>query len=256
MKINTKLFAVADEIEPVEVQEFDGRKIEIYSMDQFEGIKEEFVMKKGQFAVWSSIDGFNYRLFLEPGYHERVKELYCPKVNQTWVNFYDTTDAISKKFSNYFVYPLMGVAVIACVLSIFLSKYMPSFVSWIIIGVLGVLFIAMIFVNMKIKKVVLNENTKARQAIIDYLGGNKFDELIEAQKSYMDEYYENLYPTEENAEVESQNEENNQVEEVKEETSEVKEDKPEVEDAPEQTEEVKEEIKTETSEDAESAKEE
>ena len=30
MKINTKLFAVADEIEPVEVQEFDGRKIRRY----------------------------------------------------------------------------------------------------------------------------------------------------------------------------------------------------------------------------------
>ena len=203
MKINPKLFMVADGIEPIEVQEFDERKIEIYSMEQFEGIKEEFVMKKGQFAVWSSVDGVNYRLFLEEGYRKEVSELYSEKVNRTWVNFYDTTDRISKKFSNYFVYPLMGVAVLACVLSIFLNQYMPSWASWVIIGVLAVMFVLMIFVNMKIKKVVLKENTKARQEIIDYLGENKFDALIEAQKSYMDKYYENLYPDDEEAEAEN-----------------------------------------------------
>ena len=237
MKINHKLFAVADGVEPIEVQEFDERKIEIYSMDQFEGIKEEFVMKKGQFAVWSSVDGFNYRLFLEDGYHKKLKDLYCQKVNQTWVNFYDTTDSISKKFSNYFVYPLMGVAVLACVLSIFLNQYMPSWTSWVIIGVLAVMFVAMIFVNMKIKKVVLKENTKARQEIIDYLGEAKFDALIEAQKSYMDEYFENLYPKAEDEETEASEETKEvavestpEVEEVKEEkTDEVKTEAPVVE---------------------------
>ena len=228
MKINPKLFAVADEVEPIEVQEFDERKIEIYSMDQFEGIKEEFVMRKGQFAVWSSVDGVNYRLFLEDGYHKRVAELYSTQVNRTWVNFYDITDGISKKFSNYFVYPLMGVAVVACVLSIFLSKYMPSWTSWVIIGVLAVMFIAMIFVNMKIKKVVLNENTKARQEIIDYLGEGKFDALIEAQKSYMDEYYENLYPkneeetSEETVETAEENKEEEAPAQNESEASEVK----------------------------------
>lgn len=249
MKINSKLFVVADGIEPIEVQEFDGRKIEIYSMDQFEGIKEEFVMRKGQFAVWSSVDGFNYRLFLEDGYRKEVSELYSEKVNRTWVNFYDTTDQISKKFSNYFVYPLMGIAVVACVLSIFLSKYMPSWASWVIIGVLAVMFIAMIFVNAKIKKVVLKENTKARQEIIDYLGENKFDALIEAQKSYMDKYYEDLYPTDEEAEapVEEAAQETEKPEvEVEAVEAEKAEDKVE-EKAPEAVEEVKEEAKAESS---------
>lgn len=249
MKINHKLFAVADGVEPIEVQEFDERKIEIYSMDQFEGIKEEFVMKKGQFAIWSSVDGFNYRLFLEDGYHKRVKELYSQKVNQTWVNFYDTTDAISRKFSNYFVYPLMGIAVAACVLSIFLSKYMPSWASWVIIGVLAVMFIAMIFVNAKIKKVVLKENTKSRQEIIDYLGEEKFDALIEAQKSYMDEYFENLYPkTEEDEEAAPEVKEDAPVEEVKEEVKAEEEKAPEaveVEEKETTAEETKEDTKAE-----------
>lgn len=227
MRVNPKLYPVADEVTPYETQTWENRKVEIYLMDSFEGIKEEFVIKKGQFAVWSSMDGENYRLFLENGYFERVKELYTEPVNKIWLDFYDTTDGISRKFSNFFIYPLMGVAVIACVLSIFLSQYMPSFVSWIIIGVLAAMFVAMIFVNMKVKKVVLNENTKARQKIIDHFGGNRFDELIEMQKAYMDEYFENLYPedkeeSEENneaAEIEAPKEEAEAVEEVKEENT-------------------------------------
>ena len=227
MRVNPKLYPVADEVTPYETQTWENRKVEIYLMDSFEGIKEEFVIKKGQFAVWSSMDGENYRLFLENGYFERVKELYTEPVNKIWLDFYDTTDGISRKFSNFFIYPLMGVAVIACVLSIFLSQYMPSFVSWIIIGVLAAMFVAMIFVNMKVKKVVLNENTKARQKIIDHFGGNRFDELIEMQKAYMDEYFENLYPedkeeSEENneaAEIEAPKEETEAVEEVKEENT-------------------------------------
>ena len=227
MRVNPKLYPVADEVTPYETQTWENRKVEIYLMDSFEGIKEEFVIKKGQFAVWSSMDGENYRLFLENGYFERVKELYTEPVNKIWLDFYDTTDGISRKFSNFFIYPLMGVAVIACVLSIFLSQYMPSFVSWIIIGVLAAMFVAMIFVNMKVKKVVLNENTKARQKIIDHFGGNRFDELIEMQKAYMDEYFENLYPedkeeSEENnetAEIETPKEEAEAVEEVKEENT-------------------------------------
>lgn len=227
MRVNPKLYPVADEVTPYETQTWENRKVEIYLMDSFEGIKEEFVIKKGQFAVWSSMDGENYRLFLENGYFERVKELYTEPVNKIWLDFYDTTDGISRKFSNFFIYPLMGVAVIACVLSIFLSQYMPSFVSWIIIGVLAAMFVAMIFVNMKVKKVVLNENTKARQKIIDHFGGNRFDELIEMQKAYMDEYFENLYPEDkeeskennEAAEIEAPKEETEAVEEVKEENT-------------------------------------
>ena len=194
MRVNPKLYPVADEVTPFEVQNCGDKKVELYLMDSFEGIKEEFVIRKGQFAVWSSADGINYRLFLENGYYERVKDLYSEPVNQIWLDFYDTTDNISKKFSNYFIYPLMGFAIVACLASIFLAQYMPSFVSWIIIGVLAVMFIVMIFVNMKMKKKILAENTKSRQKIIDHFGGNRFDELIEMQMTYMDEYFEHLYP--------------------------------------------------------------
>ena len=256
MRVNPKLYPVADELTPYETQLLDDRKVEIYLMDSFEGIKEEFVDKKGQFAVWSSQDGINYRVFLENGYYERVKELYSEPVNKIWLDFYDKTDSISKKFSNYFIYPLMGIAVVACVLSIALSGKMPSWVSWVIIGVLAFMFILMIFVNMKIKKVVLNENTKARQLIIDHFGEKRFDELIELQKSYMDEYFENLHPEDKNVE-ETSEEDNEKVEvlenkeetvDAKEETVEAKEEATEVKEDVTVTEEANQEVKNETEE--------
>ena len=46
MRVNPKLYPVADEVTPYETQTWENRKVEIYLMDSFEGIKEEFVIKK------------------------------------------------------------------------------------------------------------------------------------------------------------------------------------------------------------------
>ena len=93
MKINPKLFNVAAEADPVDVQEFDERKVEIYMMDNYPKIKEEFI-NKGKFAVWSSIDGVNYRIFIEEGYYNELKELYSQPINKIWVDFWDTCEGL------------------------------------------------------------------------------------------------------------------------------------------------------------------
>ena len=48
MKINPKLYPVADNVNPFEVQEFDGRKVELFKMSDFNGLVEDFVNSKGQ----------------------------------------------------------------------------------------------------------------------------------------------------------------------------------------------------------------
>ncbi len=214
MRINPKLFAVANEVVPMETQEFDGRKIELYYMDDFDGVKEEFI-NKGQFAAWSSVDGTNYRLFIEKGYYDAVGELYTQPVNKIWVEFWDKTDVISRKFSRFFMIPLMIVAIAVCIASWALKSVIGVAADYIAIGVLIVAFIVMLFVNSKTKKAIMKENINSRDLIIKHIGEARFDKLLEIQKEYMDEYYQKLYPEEED--VEEENEDN--IEETKEEVA-------------------------------------
>ena len=276
MRINPKLYAVAEGKTPVEVQEFDDRKIEVFLMDDLEGVKDEYVLGKGQFAVWSSVDGTNYRLYIENGYYQEVTPLYSQPVNKVWIEFWDITDGISKKFSRFIIYPLMIIAVVLCVLSLVLQQYMGNWGSWVIIGVLILLFIIMIVSNSVTKKKIGEENIKSRQKIVEFFGQDEFNALIDKQKAYMDSYFENLYPQEEatealaeeenadakakdeNVEVaEEATEEAAEDEVVEEKAEEVKEDAVEAEEAKEEKVEEKEAVVEEEKEaTAEDAKEE
>ena len=106
-------------------------------------------------------------------------------------------------------------------------------------------------------KQIVKESTKSREEIIKYFGEARFDQLIEIQKAYMDDFYDKYYAEKEaiKAKEEALNKPE-AVEEAKEETpaEEVKaEEAPEVtaeevktEEAPEVTEtEVTEEMKAE-----------
>lgn len=253
MRINPKLYAVAEGKTPVEVQEFDDRKIEVFLMDDLEGVKDEYVLGKGQFAVWSSVDGTNYRLYIENGYYQEVTPLYSQPVNKVWIEFWDVTDGISKKFSRFIIYPLMIIAVVLCVLSLVLQQYMGNWGSWVIIGVLILLFIIMIVSNSVTKKKIGEENIKSRQKIVEFFGQDEFNALIDKQKAYMDSYFENLYPQEEA--TEALVEEENTDAKAKDENVEVAEEATEEAAEDEVVEEKAEEVKEEAVE-AEEAKEE
>ncbi len=247
MKINPKLYAIADTVTPVEVEEFDGRKIEVYTMDQFNGIREDFCNSKGEFAVWSSQDGVNYRVFIEDGYYKEVNELYQQPVNKIWVDFWDATDSISKKFQRFFIYPLMGLAIILAILAIVFGSIGGSnanIFQWVVIALLVALFIAMIVVNYRTKKVIMDENVKSRQLIIDLFGEKKFDELTDRQKQYMDQYMDNLYSSNDSEAVAEENKES--TEENKEE-AEAKEVEAKEETETEKVEEVKEDSTSDAS---------
>ena len=227
MRINQKLYVIADGKEPVEKQKFNDREVEIFFMDQFEGLVEEYVHSKGQFAVWASLDAVNYRLFIERGYYEEVSELYQQPVNQIWIEFWDKTEEISRKFTRIFIYPMMLIAVVLCVLSFVLPKALSwgltesNIFSYCIIGGLVALFIVMIVTNSYTKKKITEENIKSRQKVMDIFGEEGFNASIDKQKNYMDDYFKKLYPEEESDEALEENAQDNATETVEDENNNV-----------------------------------
>ncbi|MDE7161141.1 MAG: hypothetical protein K2N65_00110 [Anaeroplasmataceae bacterium] len=204
MRINPKLFILGNEAEPIDVQEFDGRKIEVFMMNPFPQVKEEFI-NKGKFAVWSSVDGTNYRIFIEDGYYEELKDLYSASINKIWVDFWDTCEKISHKMSRCVILPLTIAAVGGCIGFSFLPK---SVSLYAMIAVVVVAFVAMMFCNRLTRKKIYDANAASVELIKKSLGGTKeFDALIERQKNYMDAYYDSLYPDEEEEDLESAPEE-------------------------------------------------
>ncbi|MCM1130208.1 MAG: hypothetical protein NC310_04825 [Roseburia sp.] len=210
MRINPKLFTVANDAEPVDVQEFDGRKIEVFMMEPYPQVKEEFI-NKGKFAVWSSIDGVNYRLFIEDGYYNELKPLYSQAVNKIWVDFWDTCEGISRKMSRCVILPVTVVAIGGCIGFSFLEKGS----LYAMIAVVVVAFVIMLFCNRLTRKKIYDANAASVELIKKTLGGTKqFDEMLERQKNYMDSYYDSLYPEEEFEEEEDETSPSKEEEEV------------------------------------------
>ncbi|MDE6656653.1 MAG: hypothetical protein K2J85_06660 [Anaeroplasmataceae bacterium] len=192
MRINPKLFTIANASEPVDVQEFDERKIEVFMMDEYPQVKEEFI-NKGKFAVWSSVDGVNYRLFIESGYYNELKGLYQQPINKIWVDFWDTCEGISKKMSRCVILPVTVVAVGGCIGFMFLEKGgMFAMVAVVVIA-----FVVMLFCNRFTRKKIMDANAASVELIKKALGGeNAFNDMLDRQKNYMDSYYDSLYPEE------------------------------------------------------------
>ena len=199
MRINPKLFVLGNEAEPVDVQEFDGRKVEVFMMNPFPQVKEEFI-NKGKFAVWSSEDGTNYRIFIEDGYYNELKPLYSQAVNKIWVDFWDTCERISRKISRCVILPITVVAVGGCIG----FSFIQGIGTYLMIAVVVIAFVAMLFCSRLTRKKIADANAASVELIKKVLGGTKqFDDMLDRQKNYMDSYYDSLYPEDEEFEEET-----------------------------------------------------
>ena len=194
MKVNVKLYNVVTDQQPLEVQNIDDRVVEIYSMDDFEKVKTEFI-RQGRFAVWSSVDGKNYRIFIESGYYNEFKELYSTPINKIWVDFWDACEKISRTSTFKITLPVTGVALAGCLLVPYLLK--GELGSYISIGLVIVAFIVMMFSNSIAKRKIQEQNVKSVDLIKKELGEKRFEQLIEGRKDYTDKYYAALYPEDE-----------------------------------------------------------
>lgn len=243
MKLNERVFEVLNG-EPVEVQNLDGHEVKIYILDDYPDVLNEFV-NKGKFAVWSCVDGTNYKLAIEKGYYDELRELYSDKVNDTWLKFWDECEKISSTFSKKIVLPATAVIIVIFVVLMALSNKMPGKLGTYLTLGLAIFYVLVILILRKLTTNKINiANQNALAVIKKNLGEAHFNDLLERQRNYIDAYYDTLSAKEE-AEA-SANEEN--VNELKE-TEETPEAEKEESNNNEETE-VKEKEVVETTEEA------
>lgn len=216
MKLNERVFEVLNG-EPVEVQNLDGHEVKIYILDDYPDVLNEFV-NKGKFAVWSCVDGTNYKLAIEKGYYDELRELYSDKVNDTWLKFWDECEKISSTFSKKIVLPATAVIIVIFVVLMALSNKMPGKLGTYLTLGLAIFYVLVILI---LRKLITNKiniaNQNALAVIKKNLGEAHFNDLLERQRNYIDAYYDTLSAKEE-AEA-SANEENvNELKETEETT--------------------------------------
>lgn len=211
MKLNERVFEVLSG-EPVEVQNLDGHEVKIYILDDYPDVLNEFV-NKGKFAVWSCVDGTNYKLAIEKGYYDELRELYSDKVNDTWLKFWDECQKISSTFSKKIVLPATAVIIVIFVVLMAISNKMPGKLGTYLTLGLAIVYVLVILILRKLTTNKINiANQNALAVIKKNLGEAHFNDLLERQRNYIDAYYDTLSAKEE-AEA-SANEEN--VNELKE----------------------------------------
>ena len=192
MRINPKIYHAADGKEAIDVQKLeDERVIEIYSMDDFEDIYNEYT-SQSKFYVWSSEDGINYRIYVENGYYEGLKDLYSANINKVWLDFWDECEKIGNKFSKQIIMPLT----LLCVIIYLIGVSVWHWKLWICILILGTFLVLIMFLNRLSKKKISDVNVKSVAEIKKYLGEKHFNELLEFQRGYADAFYERKYPDE------------------------------------------------------------
>lgn len=216
MKLNERVFEVLNG-EPVEVQNLDGHEVKIYILDDYPDVLNEFV-SKGKFAVWSCVDGTNYKLAIEKGYYDELRELYSDKVNDTWLKFWDECEKISSTFSKKIVLPATAVIIVIFVVLMALSNKMPGKLGTYLTLGLAIFYVLVILILRKLTTNKINiANQNALAVIKKNLGEAHFNDLLERQRNYIDAYYDTLSAKEE-AEA-SANEENvNELKETEETT--------------------------------------
>ena len=216
MKLNVRVFEVLNG-EPVEVQNLDGHEVKIYILDDYPDVLNEFV-NKGKFAVWSCVDGTNYKLAIEKGYYDELRELYSDKVNDTWLKFWDECEKISSTFSKKIVLPATAVIIVIFVVLMALSNKMPGKLGTYLTLGLAIFYVLVILILRKLTTNKINiANQNALAVIKKNLGEAHFNDLLERQRNYIDAYYDTLSAKEE-AEA-SANEENvNELKETEETT--------------------------------------
>lgn len=199
MRLNPKVYKALVG-EPFAVQEIDGKRVEFHYMDDTPYINQ--YAARGRFAIWTSDGKDNYKVLIESKYYEALKPFYEQGVNEIWLAFLTKVGNMSRKTNLIFLIPTMALYVIlVTVFSIFWPEQMMILLIALLAGVILTNMTQSRYINKKVKE----ENGATQQAIKDYIGEEKFEELVKNQEVFYAEYFKTEEPQEEvseNAETE------------------------------------------------------
>lgn len=194
MKINAKAYRSFNNSEPIEIQEVDGKTIEIFAMNDSPYLSQ--YVPRGRFYFWTS-DGKGYRLIVEKGFYEHVKYFFSGQINGIWVNFLDDLSKTYGKSNKLYFASTIGIIAVLMILA---AVLIPDQLVWIFVGGMIFSIVANAMYSKKMSKIVHDKNLKAQDEIREALTDKGFEKLLDEQQAYMKDYFK--YDEEETVEEE------------------------------------------------------
>lgn len=188
MKINKRIYDLVTS-EPISKQETEHGIIEVHNMNQNENLYEEYAKRQGKFALWTSKDGQTYRLIIEEGFYEEAKPLYSKKVNQIWLEFWDAVEKARNRTMTHFIIPITLVVFILLGLSTLIPKNQGQMQMIVLIGIFIGYIISTMVVRKRVDSAINRHNQEAIEKIKNIVGHEKFQSLLEKQRTYYDQFF-------------------------------------------------------------------
>lgn len=183
MKLQYAIFKQLND--PKETHQSEGHTVEIHAMNNTRYLSR--FAGKGQFAVWTS-DSKNYKLLIEEGYYKVMKDLYSKRVNQVWIKFYEKADKVRFGLLYKMVFPMIVVSMLLAVLFSTIEA-LSAYQNYALIGILAVVLITNMLQTSIMRKKVEEARAEAVKDIKMIIGEARFNELLEQQGKYYEDYF-------------------------------------------------------------------
>ena len=183
MKLQYAIFKQLNQ--PTDTQQSEGKTVEIHSMNNTRYLSR--FAGKGQFAVWTS-DSKTYKLLVEDGYYKVMKDLYSKRVNQVWIKFYEKADKVRFGLLYKMVFPMIVISMLLAVLFSTIEA-LSAYQNYALIGILAVVLITNMLQTSIMRKQVEVARSEAVKDIKMIVGEARFNELLEQQGKYYEDYF-------------------------------------------------------------------